>query len=66
METGKEAGSRTIRITLGVLALAMAGGAVSVQVLASMVALAPESVNAAAFGMLLGAVAHATAMWQWR
>lgn len=66
MELGKTTGDRTIRFTLGGLSLMMAASAVSVQVLAPLFDVAPESVNAAAFGMLLGAVAHATALWQWR
>ena len=66
MKLGGSGGVRAIRSALGVAALMMAAAAGLVQQAAPAIGLDASSANAAAFGMLLGAVAYATALWQWR
>ena len=64
-EASSKSRSRSIKIAFGVISLVTLVLGVAINWFASATGLATEVTNAAAFGMLLTAVAHAIALSMW-
>jgi hypothetical protein len=56
---------RTVQVLFAMLSLAMLAVGLAINWFAARTGLPREITDAAAFGMLLAAVAHATALWLW-
>ena len=66
IQRARRRSSRTMQITFAVLSLAMLTLGLAINWFAAQAGLSHDVVNAAAFGMLLAAVAHALALWLWQ
>jgi hypothetical protein len=65
VESGRRRSARTMQVLFGAISLLMLGLGIAINWFAAEAGLSRDVVDAAAFGMLLGGVAHATALWLW-
>jgi hypothetical protein len=65
LESERRRSTRTMQVRFAVLSLAMLTVGLAINLLGAETGLPRDFVDAAAFGMLLAAVAHAAALWLW-
>lgn len=61
----RQRSSKAMQVTFAVLSLAMLATGLAINWFAAQAGLNRDVVDAAAFAMLLAAVAHASALWLW-
>lgn len=65
IEDQRRRSARAMQITFAVLSLAMLAAGLAINWFVAQAGLNRDVVDAAAFAMLLAAVAHASALWLW-
>jgi hypothetical protein len=65
VQSDRRRSERTMQVLFAVISLLMLGFGIAINWFAAEAGLSRDVVDAAAFGMLLGGVAHAMALWLW-